>query len=375
MSGPDDLWERVATLAAALPKVVSVSLTHLDLRLGARIDLPRRGPGAVPAFRIGANVSRLFAFSVREGEHAGVYLRSLDPKVTADPRFFPCRGLGWPTNWVRLSLQDAGLAGDELGALVVESHRLTLTRNEGVPPRTAYGDVHRILMSALDAASPEERPPPPYHAGGPTPKLPLAAALRIAIACAEHVAKLVPDPQRDEYERVLALTRKVLDPAVPRSSYTLAEVSISRSTEARALHVARRAAYCAMQLRSKPDEVGGNAELTAEYAVQALHEAGDTAAVRAFLETLDDWILVAELQSVDAEMGAGVRRVLWRAANEKGFAAAWLVRFDDGSYGLRHKVKTRFAWFRGSRDDVLASVPDASFDPAVRIALDRDVAG
>jgi hypothetical protein len=387
-SEPVDFWETVATVAAALPNAVRFSLSsHFEFTLRAKLDVGDSLHAPASAFRIGANDSRLFTFALHEGNHAGVYLRSLDPKLGADPRFSACSGVGGvPTNWVRLSRWEAGLTGEELYGLLVESHRLTLTRNEGVPPRTAFGDVHAILLKALNTAAAEERPTPPFHAGGPMPKLPGAGAFRVAIACGEHVAKLVPEAQRDEYDRVLAAARRAPDVVravdaqptdrEPLYEYwrTLEKAAKSRPKDALAVRAARRAAGAALSLAmGKPDMVGQNALLAAERAVQALHEAGDGAGVRAFIEALDDWILVEEILSIDPDVS--VRRVLWRAANEKGFAAAWLVRFEDDSYGLRHKVKSRFVWVRGSRDDVLASVPDRGFQLAVAFAFERDVSG
>jgi hypothetical protein len=388
ITGPGDFWETVATVAAALPNAVRFTLTSpFEFTLRTKLDLGDEVRGAAPAFRIGANATRLFTFSLLEGKHAGVYLRSLDSKLAADPRFSSCSGFaGNPTNWVRLSRWEAGIPDEELYGLLVESHRLTLTRNEGVPPRTEFGDVHSILLRALNTAAPEQRPPPPFHAGGPMPKVTGAGAYRVAIACAEHVRGLVPDAQRDEYDRVLAAARRA--PVVVRAVQaqptdhepfyehcrTLEKAAKSRPTDARALGAARRAAGGALSLAyDKPDMVGQNASHAAERAVQALRETGDGASVRAFIEALDDWILLEEIRSIDPDVS--VRRVLWRATNEKGFAAAWLVRFEDDSYGLRHKPKSRFMWIRGSRDDVLASVPDKSFQLAVAFAFERDVSG
>jgi hypothetical protein len=200
------------------------------------------------------------------------------------------------------------------------------------------------------------------------------------------VRGLVPDAQRDEYDRVLAAARRAPDvvravqaqPTDREPLYelcrTLEKAAKWRSGDARALGAARRAAGGALSLAyNKLDMVGQNASHAAERAVQALREAGDGASVRGFIEALDDWILLEEILAIDPDVS--VRRVLWRATNEKGFAASWLVRFEDDRYGLGHKVKSRFVWIRGSRDDVLASVPDRSFQLAVAFAFERDVSG
>jgi hypothetical protein len=145
---------------------------------------------------------------------------------------------------------------------------------------------------------------------------------------------------------------------------------------------ARRTAGAAASLCwNKPDMVWTNAALAAERAVQALQGRRDPAIVRAYIVALDDRILLDELSGIDEEFDAkrkaskGVARVLWRGTNEKGLPSAWLVRLGKGSYGLRHKAGTRFVWVTGSRDDVIASVPDAAFEGAAKIAIDRDVDG
>jgi hypothetical protein len=138
----------------------------------------------------------------------------------------------------------------------------------------------------------------------------------------------------------------------------------------RALEAARQAVNAAEWLPTgKGDRVAAATGLVIERAVQAQQQAGVSERVCPFITTLDDRILVAE---VSAFTDDAVSQVLWRAANDKGFAAAWLVRFADGTYGLRRKLGARFAWARGSRDDVLAHVPDGMFEIAVRNALSRD---
>jgi hypothetical protein len=388
MSEPQDTWQRVLAVAAELANTVSVPLeSSPGAYLG--VNLPGSVRVTATSLRIGATPGRFFAFTIPNGQDEGVYLRSVDSRVPQDPRFAACVGYydAAPTNWVRILPNGEPLTDGELRALVLESHRLTLTRNYGVPPKTAYGDVHPILIKALDAAPEAERPPPPYHAGGPRPQIPGPQMVGIAIACGEHVRMLAPDAQRDELVRVLALAREGRDLERPQMitpvSRELEKASGARPKDSPALRVARRAAACARWLAGDRRElVMQSAGLTAERAVQLVQAAGEPGSVRDFLARLDEWILRAELLAIDPELGGkaagsdltnlGLRRVLWRAANDKGYAAAWLVHFDDGTYGLRHKVGSRFRWILGSRDDVVASVPDATFERAVALVLERD---
>jgi hypothetical protein len=390
MSQPEDTWHEVEAAAAELANTVGERLrAGTDVILG--INLVGEHLVEATALRIGASQGRFFAFLVRNGNYEGVYFRSVDPHITDDPRFFACVGYGdRPTNWVRLLPSGELLPDGQLRALVVESHRLTLMRNQGVPPKSAYGDVHPILIKALDAAPEDERTPPPYHAGGPRPQLPGPEMVGVAIACGEHVMKLAPEAQRDELTRVLVLAQKARELERARKA-TRAEIdgrelekaAAARPKDSPALRVARRAAACAQWLTGDRLElVMQNAGLTAERAVDVLHAQGEPGSVRDLLNRLDEWILRAELLAVDPGLGGkaqghdvkslGVTRVLWRAANDKGYASTWLVRFDDSTYGLRRKVGSRFRWILGSRDDVVASVPDATFEGAVAHVLERD---
>jgi hypothetical protein len=250
----------------------------------------------------------------------------------------------------------------------------------------ADSDLYPILSRALAAADPSERPEPPYHAGGPMPKLSALAALDIAIWSAEHVAALAPAAQKAEIQRVLALAHDVArePPARPKMAYTeprfralttqLEEAARTRSKDSRSLGAARRTAGGAASLcKGKPDMVWPNAAYAAERAVQALREKGDRVAVRAYLAALDDRILAAELELIDADVK--IARVLWRGSNEKGLPGLWLVKLANGTYGLRRKLGSRFTWLTGSRDDVVASVPDVDFERAVSIAMAREPAG
>jgi hypothetical protein len=398
MSGPEETWQKVVAVAAELANTASVRL-EVSAADYLGVNLPGTVLATVTALRIGATAGRFFAFVVPSGQNEGVYLRSVDARVTGDPRFAGCVGNfgAGPTNWVRILPSGEPPTDDELRALVVESHRLTLTRNQGLPPKSAYGDVHPILIKALDAAPEGERLPPPYHAAGPRPQLPGPEMCAVAIACGEHVTKLAPEAQRDELAGVLALAREGRDlgrtPMMTRTWQELEKAAAARPKDSPALRVARRAAACAHWLTgNQVDLVMQNAGLTASRAVQLLQAEGEPGSVRDLLTRLDEWILRAELLAIDPELGGkatqalrgatlatgndvrnlGVTRVLWRAANAKGYAAIWLVRFDDGTYGLRHKVGSRFRWILGSRDDVVASVPDATFERAVALVLERD---
>jgi hypothetical protein len=320
----------------------------------------------VRAFCIGTNRDLAFAFVSSEDATFGVHVRSAEASILGDPRFEPSRAFflhGGRSNWVRLL--DPTPDWHEVLRLVAKSYVLTSKPNEW----TAVGDVHPILAKALEAAEQVLRPLPPYHAGGPTPKLKAQASLRIAIWAAESVGHLRAGAEAHDAEHAITLARAALD--TKGNLEALKKASASKARDSRALGAARRAAGGAASLcKGKPDMVWNNAALAAERAVQALAQAHG--AVTQFLSDLDQAVMREELEEA---LGAEkISRVLWRGAGEKGQAAYWVARQPSGVYGARRKVGARFAWITGSRDDALANVPDTLFDRAVAIALSNDLA-
>jgi len=363
----DEMWEKLAEICLALDRAT---------------EIPRR----IRGFTVGTNRMKTFAILSAEEATRGIHVRSIDPLVLADARFEGSRIAlsSGRSNWVRLRWT---LTPDwtEMRRLVAESHRLASMKNEGIRSKSEFGDLYPILAHALAVATPDDRPPAPHHAGGPMPSLPPAAALRIALWCAESVETLAPTNQHADVARVLALVREAAEAAAHGSSPSdvgsiraraaaakLRDASKTTAKDSRALGAARRAAGSASSWWSgKADMVWSGAALAAERAVQAFHETQQAPAmVRSFLVELDDRILLAELYALEPDEAP--LRILWRAANDKGAPAVWLALFAGGLYGLRRKVGARYAWVKGARDDVLASVPDGQFERAVSIAFARD---
>jgi hypothetical protein len=50
----------------------------------------------------------------------------------------------------------------------------------------------------------------------------------------------------------------------------------------------------------------------------------------------------------------------------------WIARISPGRYALLAKLGPRWQWVEGARDDVLSSVPDADFEVATKIVLQRE---
>src|SRR5256885_2386636 len=70
------------------------------------------------------------------------------------------------------------------------------------------GDPHPILQGPLIAIAQEaDRPPGPWHLGGPTPELSPAAMVRTATACAEWVSEHVRASGRAAVDGLISLLR------------------------------------------------------------------------------------------------------------------------------------------------------------------------
>lgn len=90
-------------------------------------------------------------------------------------------------------------------------------------------------------------------------------------------------------------------------------------------------------------------------------------------------VLGAELARLDAVTALRTRKLtpqqrivetLWRGAT--GVAPThWIVRLEDETFGLLAKTRGRWTWSPGSRDDVIATVPDALMPAAVEAVLGK----
>jgi hypothetical protein len=72
-----------------------------------------------------------------------------------------------------------------------------------------------------------------------------------------------------------------------------------------------------------------------------------------------------QFSKVSEQPSAAVVASRWRGA-EKGKGSHWLAELAGGSFALLWKVKGKWRLVEGSRDDVLASVPDSHFEAATR---------
>ncbi len=255
--------------------------------------------------------------------------------------------------------------------------------------------LYAPLRRGLAAADPAQRPEG-LHAGGPALKI-LAqegpAATSLALWTVETIQHLVPAAEQAALEEGLAQLREVLAlrerlvAALPPEKVRMGEGYEALSKAAGKLKdpagesaplVAVRAALGAF--RCLP---GGYNERAVSFcgdaveaAVKALSGEGGES-VRRYLVELDERALALEFAAWASAKGPlqappAIRRVLWRGADEKGHPALWVVRLAEGGHGILSKVGRRWAWTQGTRDEVLASVPDAQFAAAVETTTARD---
>lgn len=222
---------------------------------------------------------------------------------------------------------------------------------------------HPILKGAIEKARDEEKPSEPIHLGkGPQPVCPSLAAAALTVWMAEHALGVSHPADEAAARDVLAL---VADGAATYA--TLLKASTDQRTDSAAMGVARRAAGAAATLKKgKHDVVWVHAKGAAGRVVALLRDASDDPElVTAFIRELDRRILVAEMASsavrnAKAEAHFEVARVLWRGPD------LFVGQLPDERFALVGKLGAKGKWtlVLGTRDDVLASVPDFAFEDA-----------
>jgi hypothetical protein len=184
--------------------------------------------------------------------------------------------------------------------------------------------VHHVLRKALHLVPREERPAPPFHAGGPPPRL--------------------NADQNAELGRW-----------------------ITGETQRRTRRSPRR--------RAGADTI----KTLVGSAMELLMEEQPEEEVRAFLLELDQVMMRLELvarieralpspAAVEAsrQLEQVVPRVLYRGVDERGHVQAWLLGVGRG-HGLFCQVKGAWIWVEGTFDEVVASMPDHWFEGAAMV--------
>ena len=90
------------------------------------------------------------------------------------------------------------------------------------------------------------------------------------------------------------------------------------------------------------------------------------------LADLDDALCAADCSAALVRHGksttSAVGKAIWRGADAKGKANAWLFTLKDERWALLVKLKNRWTVTEGTPDDVLATVPADRFEEAVKAA-------
>jgi len=159
------------------------------------------------------------------------------------------------------------------------------------------------------------------------------------------------------------------DPAL-RKLQALGEPTPGSSVPLVCLH--RAASGAATYARGKPDLVHTSAAVSVSRVTGELTLDPQPMTARAFLQALDDALMRYEMAAAIRERAGAtppIARVLSRTADVAGAMTCWIGVLEDGRYALLTKLdRVKWLFVEGSRDHVLASVPDALF-PTVAIRL------
>jgi hypothetical protein len=204
--------------------------------------------------------------------------------------------------------------------------------------------------------------------------------LRLSIRCAEMLEPTLTPATRKQYERVLSLARAYVYGKKKPSRELLRKAADSgSSSEPVATACARNACGGAATLeRGKPDLVHSSTQSAFTKTVKWLAQnrgglkAGAPETVRELLMWMDAQIVAGECEDAMSERAGkpvSVERVVWRGADATGKKAInFLAVLQGGDWGLVVKLGSRWAFIRGEREHVLASVPAQDFEEAVRRA-------
>jgi len=222
-------------------------------------------------------------------------------------------------------------------------------------------------------------PDPPYHLGGSAPSLSASDQIRAAIWCAEQVLDRAPDDTRGEIEQLIQRARGIVDGTAP------APPDLTPPTRAATtFNVAASALTGACLLKDNPSRAASSARQAVALAVRVLtaRRPGpgrlparkDGLTARELLSGLDVTLVQLEWKALAAkrvppEAAARLEELVWRGDDEQGKPGHYVARLSDGTFGLLTKMKRRWRWFEGSRDDILATVSDHAFEEATKQLL------
>jgi hypothetical protein len=257
-----------------------------------------------------------------------------------------------------------------------------------------------ILGAALLALDPEQRPGPPYHLGGPVPRLGGEPKLGVALWLARQAQATAPWQDRRLIARLLPpveafaasplrASRDVPYEGVvselPAEEQALRRDLVSPTRagpgESSWVTIARRAAATALAFFDYRQEQLTSLLMESARLAAELHASGaaSTEAISdagAFCRALDEELLRQECAGAVVERAKqpapAIRRVLWRGATSDE-VSAFIAALEPGDrFGLLAEIGGHPQWIVGDRDAVLASVPDERFEEATAAVLERE---
>ncbi len=212
----------------------------------------------------------------------------------------------------------------------------------------------------------EQRPPGPFHLGGPKPILSPRGHARVALAIGE--AALAMRPDKEVADAVTAMRRAVFEHTA--ATLLAGEALLPKRNLAASLHYA---AHIAPGHRWKGEKGGLPLDALDAIVSAATREPGID--LRELLAAADEALLREELIETLAFRAPGaprsIARVRWRVGPGDG-ASHWIATLADESWLLLYRTPResgkRQSWICvcGEKPDVLAAVPDAWSQSAAR---------
>ena len=203
------------------------------------------------------------------------------------------------------------------------------------------------------------RPPPPYHAGGPAAKI-----LGNEGWCAGLLAVWAAGQFRAR-----GANRRTRKTNADCSRLRVLEIQNRSGRDGRRtnrinMRSQRRVSQCA-RVNTYGTRASGYAAEAIVHVIWQLQKDHEDEKTRAFIAEVDDRIIAAELAATAHDRGGralAVERVLWRGADHTGNCGSWIARLAPERYVLFQKLANRWTFTEGSRDDVLATVPNEHFE-------------
>jgi hypothetical protein len=233
-----------------------------------------------------------------------------------------------------------------------------------------FEEVHPILGQALRAAPTYAWPARP-HLGGPMPELNGTDQLAVAVWVAGQARPAVPEVDLPKYDAAVAIAASWFSAKQPdyRALWDAADAAEAKH---KVTQIGRMVVAAARSLAKGGATTADVNKFSRDAAARVVEAAGVDA--KAYLAALDQRILLRELEAMHEERqvkpsSPAVAICVRPKGKMKRVPPLVVARLQSGRYGLWHKVGTRWAWSEGSRDEVLATVPDAFMEAATRGVL------